>query len=108
MKVQFLINSLFIDNFRPLRDVRTKEPYVLSGIVLDIYLIKILAFFLFLYSYFYVLSRLAQEGSLMTIPFMTKRTIRPSVKDLEILLLSSDTEMPPSHDQLVSTNFENI
>ena len=59
-----------------------------------------------LYSYFYVLSRLAQEGSLMTIPFMTKRTIRPSVKDLEILLLSSDTEMPPSHDQLVSTNFE--
>ena len=54
-------------------------------------------------TYFHVLSRLAQEGSLMTIPFMTKRTIRPSVKDLEILLLSSDTEMPPSHDQLVST-----
>jgi len=52
--------------------------------------------------------RLAQEGSLMTIPFMTKRTIRPSVKDLEILLLSSDVEMPPSHDLLSKSTQEQI
>ena len=44
----------------------------------------------------------------MTIPFMTKRILRPSVKDLEILLLSSDVEMPPSHDKLVSTTSEYV
>jgi len=52
--------------------------------------------------------RLAQEGSLMTIPFMAKRIIRPSVKDLEILLLSSDMEMPPSHDQLSKSTVDQM
>lgn len=36
----------------------------------------------------------------MTIPFMTKRIIRPTRKDLEVLLMSSDIEKPPEHDQL--------
>ena len=53
---------------------------------------------------FFLLLRLAQEGSLMTIPFLGKRILRPSVEDLEVLLLSSDVEMPPSHGKLVSLN----
>ena len=40
----------------------------------------------------------------MTIPFLGKRILRPSVEDLEVLLLSSDVEMPPSHGKLVSLN----
>ena len=36
----------------------------------------------------------------MTIPFMTKRIIRPTRNDLEVLLMSSDIEKPPEHDQL--------
>jgi tRNA (cytosine34-C5)-methyltransferase len=44
--------------------------------------------------------RLAQEGSLMTIPFMAKRIVRPTKKDLEVLLVSSDVERPPEHNQL--------
>jgi len=39
--------------------------------------------------------RLAQEGALMTIPFMNQRIIRPTRKDLQVLLLSSDIEDPP-------------
>ena len=38
----------------------------------------------------------------MTIPFLGKRILRPTVEDLEVLLLSSDVEMPPSHGKLVS------
>ena len=36
----------------------------------------------------------------MTIPFMSKRIIHPTLKDLEVLLLSSDVDKPPSHDEL--------
>ena len=36
----------------------------------------------------------------MTIPFMTKRVVHPTLKDLEVLLLSSDVEKPPNHEEL--------
>jgi len=39
--------------------------------------------------------RLAQEGALMTIPFLGKRMIYPTKKDLQTLLLSSDIDHPP-------------
>jgi len=39
--------------------------------------------------------RLAQEGALMTIPFLSKRIIYPTKKDLQTLLLSSDIDHPP-------------
>lgn len=38
--------------------------------------------------------RLAQEGSLMTIPFMSKRIVRPTKADLEALLVTNDVEPP--------------
>ena len=44
--------------------------------------------------------RLAQEGALMTIPFMTKRIVKPTLKDLEVLLLCNDVDMPPEHTEL--------
>ena len=44
--------------------------------------------------------RLAQEGALMTIPFMSKRIVKPTSKDLEILLLCNDMEKPPDHEEL--------
>ena len=40
--------------------------------------------------------RLAQEGALMTIPFLGKRIIYPTKKDLQTLLLCSDIDHPPS------------
>lgn len=52
--------------------------------------------------------RLAQEGALMTIPFMSKRIIKPTLKDLEVLLQSSDTEMPPSHEELDQSTRDQI
>jgi len=39
--------------------------------------------------------RLAQEGALMTVPFIKNRKLYPSKPDLEILLLKSDIEAPP-------------
>ena len=39
--------------------------------------------------------RLAQEGALMTIPFLGKRMVYPTKKDLQTLLLSSDIDHPP-------------
>jgi len=39
--------------------------------------------------------RLAQEGALMTIPFISKRKIYPTRDDLEILLNNSDIDKPP-------------
>ena len=36
----------------------------------------------------------------MTIPFMSKRIVKPTSKDLEILLLCNDMEKPPDHEQL--------
>lgn len=36
----------------------------------------------------------------MTIPFMSKRIIHPTLKDLEVLLQSSDTDLPPGHEEL--------
>ena len=44
--------------------------------------------------------RLAQDGALMTIPFMTKRIVKPTLKDLEVLLLCNDVDMPPEHNEL--------
>ena len=44
--------------------------------------------------------RLAQDGALMTIPFMTKRIVKPTLKDLEVLLLCNDVDMPPEHSEL--------
>jgi len=45
--------------------------------------------------------RLAQEGSLMTICFMNKRIIKPTKKDLDILLQCKDSDNPPTHEELV-------
>ena len=44
----------------------------------------------------------------MTIPFMSKRMIRPTVKDLEVLLLCNDVEKPPEHSQLDPETREQI
>ena len=44
--------------------------------------------------------RLAQEGSLMTIPLMGARTLRVTLKDLQVLLQVSDTEMPPALNEM--------
>jgi hypothetical protein len=43
-----------------------------------------------------VLFRLAQEGALMTIPFLGDRVIRVTKNDLEIILSFSDFDNPPS------------
>ncbi|XP_059092655.1 tRNA (cytosine(34)-C(5))-methyltransferase-like isoform X2 [Tigriopus californicus] len=39
--------------------------------------------------------RLAQEGSLMTIPFIKKRIVTPTKADLETMLLANDIDLPP-------------
>merc|ERR1719495_1547496 len=39
--------------------------------------------------------RLAQEGAQVTIPFLTKRIIRPTRNDMQVLLLKNDIELPP-------------
>ena len=44
--------------------------------------------------------RLAQEGALMTIPFLGKRVVYPTKKDLQTLLLSSDIDHPPSLSEM--------
>ena len=36
----------------------------------------------------------------MTIPFMSKRIVKPTLKDLEVLLNCNDSDMPPEHNQL--------
>jgi hypothetical protein len=43
-----------------------------------------------------VIFRLAQEGALMTIPFLGDRVIRVTKNDLEIILSFSDFDNPPS------------
>ena len=43
---------------------------------------------------------LKKTGALMTIPFMSKRIVKPTLKDLEVLLLCNDADMPPEHSQL--------
>ena len=44
--------------------------------------------------------RLAQEGSLMTIPFMSKRMVKPTRDDLEVLLLTNDMEPPRKLEEM--------
>ena len=44
----------------------------------------------------FVIYRLAQEGALMTIPFLGHRVVRVTKKDLEILLSFSDFDHPPA------------
>jgi len=39
--------------------------------------------------------RIAQEGSLSTIPFIGARSLHPTRKDMERMLLSEDTDAPP-------------
>ena len=46
--------------------------------------------------FFHIIIRLAQEGALMTIPFLGRRIIYPTKKDLQTLLLCSDIDHPPS------------
>ena len=43
---------------------------------------------------------LKKIGALMTIPFMSKRIVKPTLKDLEVLLNCNDSDMPPEHSQL--------
>jgi len=52
--------------------------------------------------------RLAQEGALMTIPFMSRRIVKPTLKDLEVLLLCNDVERPPDHEQLAQSTRDQI
>ena len=52
--------------------------------------------------------RLAQEGALMTIPFMSRRIIKPTLKDLEVLLLCNDVEPPPDHEKLAQSTRDQI
>ena len=39
--------------------------------------------------------RLAQEGALMTIPFLNKRIIHLTKKDLQVMLVHCDIDSPP-------------
>jgi len=39
--------------------------------------------------------RIAQEGSLSTIPFISARTLHPTREDMETMLLSEDADAPP-------------
>ena len=48
----------------------------------------------------YIIFIFKKTGALMTIPFMSKRIVKPTLKDLEVLLLCNDADMPPEHSQL--------
>jgi tRNA (cytosine34-C5)-methyltransferase len=41
-----------------------------------------------------IFMRLAQEGSMMTLPFVNSKIIKPTLKDLELLLNKDDEELP--------------
>ena len=52
--------------------------------------------------------RLAQEGALMTIPFLGKRIIRPTKKDLQVMLVKSDIEHPPALTEMEPSTQEQL
>ena len=53
--------------------------------------------------------RLAQEGAQMTIPFMgTKRIVRPTRADMQVLLLKNDIELPPDIDEMEEATREQL
>ena len=52
--------------------------------------------------------RLAQEGALMTIPFLGSRVIYPTKKDIQTLLLSSDIDHPPSLSEMEPQTFDQL
>ena len=52
--------------------------------------------------------RLAQEGALMTIPFLGSRIVYPTKKDIQTLLLSSDIDHPPSLTEMEPQTFDQL
>ncbi len=52
--------------------------------------------------------RLAQEGALMTIPFLSKRAVNVTKQDLEVLLESSDVDLPPEHQTMSEATREQL